>query len=741
MITAPKNISVQSFGVQDSVSFGIKEDGLAHVFGILRNQLYSDKILAVIREYSCNAVDANVENGNEKRPIRVTLPNMLDKTFKVRDFGRGLTDGDIHEIYAFYGESTKRSSNKFIGQLGLGSKAAFAYGDNFVINSFVDGKKTTYNAFIDATQIGKISKLAVEKTSEENGVEIIVSVNTGDINSFVTKTKEFFSYFKIKPVFEGATILFEDATCDSVFVRLSGLGVPCNIGGPGGGIGGDSWKLTSNKPVAVMGNVGYRINYSSVVRDNLSAEEHLFFNYIRGEDGIDLLFEIGDLEVAANREELQYTKKTIDAIFEKGAKFATEFKEGLIKCLYAQETLVQAKKFYSDSNHWSWGLRKFIADAMSVSKYKGQIINTSRISFHGVDLEKDEVSIHCYSFHRKNNRADNEGQLYIDCADILVVNDLGNKNHLGLRLRHFSKGKQVFVFNYADEQKLNNFLKREKIEKSDVIMASTLPLPEGVGSQARGTRFATTRVRKATSTVCAFNDGLNTNNSPSWRNSRHSYWDAAEINWLRPAVYVNIIKGSPICSFQSDSGLSFGESPVRGNQDLRFFLQAAKEAGCDIPILYGIKKEKMPKALKSPALVPFTKFVKDFLELPKNKGKVQLYIDYIKIKQGFPFIDNSTIKSDAIVDKDSILLKLLEVIKTAKASEKINKGLFELVCKLTTRNDANASKECLGLMTRVDEAYPLLAMLHSVHGYCHVQTATIHYINGMDLARSQVVGS
>ena len=159
MITAPKNISVQSFGVQDSVSFGIKEDGLAHVFGILRNQLYSDKILAVIREYSCNAVDANVENGNEKRPIRVTLPNMLDKTFKVRDFGRGLTDGDIHEIYAFYGESTKRSSNKFIGQLGLGSKAAFAYGDNFVINSFVDGKKTTYNAFIDATQIGKISKL------------------------------------------------------------------------------------------------------------------------------------------------------------------------------------------------------------------------------------------------------------------------------------------------------------------------------------------------------------------------------------------------------------------------------------------------------------------------------------------------------------------------------------------------------------------------------------------------------
>ena len=60
----------------DSVSFGIKREGLAHIFNVLRNQLYSDQVGAVIREYSANAIDAQVESGNQKRPIEVTLPNL-----------------------------------------------------------------------------------------------------------------------------------------------------------------------------------------------------------------------------------------------------------------------------------------------------------------------------------------------------------------------------------------------------------------------------------------------------------------------------------------------------------------------------------------------------------------------------------------------------------------------------------------------------------------------------------------
>ena len=178
------SVSVASHGIQDTVTFGIKESGMAHIMGVLRNQLYSDKVLAVVREYTCNAVDANVEAGRGDSPITVTLPNRMNPYFKVRDDGLGLTKEDISDIYAFYGESTKRNSNDQIGMLGIGSKAAFAYGDNFVINSYVDGRKVMYNAYIDESQRGQISSLGEEDTSEPDGVEIVVPVRADDYQEF-----------------------------------------------------------------------------------------------------------------------------------------------------------------------------------------------------------------------------------------------------------------------------------------------------------------------------------------------------------------------------------------------------------------------------------------------------------------------------------------------------------------------------------------------------------------------------
>ena len=133
MITKQNQTKLEQSQDFKSYAFGIKKEGISHIFNVLRNQLYSDKILAVIREYSCNAVDAHTEVGKNEEPIVVTLPNKLLLEFKVRDFGRGLTETEIGEIYAMYGESTKRGTNEQIGQLGLGCKSAFAYGDNFII--------------------------------------------------------------------------------------------------------------------------------------------------------------------------------------------------------------------------------------------------------------------------------------------------------------------------------------------------------------------------------------------------------------------------------------------------------------------------------------------------------------------------------------------------------------------------------------------------------------------------------
>ena len=50
-----KPINVVESDSFESVSFGIKQSGLPYIFNILRNQLYSNKPLAVLREVSCNA--------------------------------------------------------------------------------------------------------------------------------------------------------------------------------------------------------------------------------------------------------------------------------------------------------------------------------------------------------------------------------------------------------------------------------------------------------------------------------------------------------------------------------------------------------------------------------------------------------------------------------------------------------------------------------------------------------------
>ena len=341
MQIAPKNEnSVLLSDNFKSVSFGIKQDGLAHIFGVLRNQLYSDKILAVVREYSANAVDANVEAGKEDQAIVVTVPNAFDPTFRVRDFGNGLNEEEIRDIYANYGESTKRKSNKLIGQLGLGSKSAFAYGDNFVIDSYVDGKKSTYNAYIDPSQIGMIAKMNEEETSEPNGVEICIPVKYADIYGFTDKIKNFFKFWSSK-------------------VEVRGIDVS-EISLGNATIEGTNWKYFSHKQysstsfasVVVMGNVAYPFN-SSI----MSQEVKELFSEKVGKDcyapslAYNFIFyvDIGTVEVSASREDLQYTDFTKKNLVKLLDNFFSELVEKINGKIENAANIFEAKRLFQET--------------------------------------------------------------------------------------------------------------------------------------------------------------------------------------------------------------------------------------------------------------------------------------------------------------------------------------------------------------------------------------------------------
>jgi hypothetical protein len=422
MITKKSDLTLEQSQEFTSYSFGIKESGLPHIFNVLRNQLYSDKVLAVIREYSCNAVDAHVEIGNGDEPIEITLPNPLSLEFKVRDYGRGLSENEIGEVYAMYGESTKRGTNEQIGQLGLGCKSAFAYGDNFIINSYFNGNKTSYNAFIDPSQIGRISKLSQEKSKEKSGIEIVIPVKKDDCEEFFQKAVDLFAYFKVKPNVKGVDL--EDYNA--------------KVGKGGILVEGEGWKVfRQGEAVAVMGNIAYPIDqYTLQVTkngygaedDNESARSSLI------DTSIQLDFDIGDLEISASREALQYTESTKKNILKKLDEIIKQIPTAVGKRFDECKTLWEAKSFYGETFKYG-GVGYSLSDIVSKAGvvWNGIKLDDTDFSFQGFK-EGEEVDVFHYNKPRygrsKRIKGEKLKNIIANTEDTMVIQD-DRSSHIG----------------------------------------------------------------------------------------------------------------------------------------------------------------------------------------------------------------------------------------------------------------------------------------------------------------------
>jgi hypothetical protein len=406
--------SLNSAGIKSAVSFGIKDTGLAHIFNVLRNQLYTDKIGAVVREYSANAYDANVEAGKPNCPITITMPSKLSKVFKIRDFGRGLSEQDIQEIYCFYGESTKRQSNAFIGQLGLGSKSAFAYGDNFVINSFTDGKVRSYNAFIDPSGIGQIALLSTQDTTDENGVEIVIPVKGEDANYFTGAVKRYLRFFKVRPNIVG----MDKGEYDKVFAK------PISVGA--------GWAFYDNRedhrPMAVMGNIAYPIDRSAlkfISGNDADTQISYLFN-----SAIVIDFNIGDLDVAASREGLQYTDRTIANIKSKAGEIIKTLVTDIQKQITQNaKSEYAAKKFMSEMDNLVSGFH-YIRQIVKRITFNGKIVTSDNVDTTRKSADRS-LRFHVMRYRKNwngNVQTTNLNEFGARHDIQLVFNDLGHYN-------------------------------------------------------------------------------------------------------------------------------------------------------------------------------------------------------------------------------------------------------------------------------------------------------------------------
>lgn len=267
----------------------------AQMFEMLSSRIYTDPILAVVRELSCNAYDSHVDAGRKDVPFEIHLPNKLEPWFSVRDYGVGLTDEDVRNLYMTYGRSTKRNSNDVIGAFGIGSKSPFAYGDSFQAISVHGGQRCHYNVFKNEDNIPAIALMHKEATDEHNGFEVRVTVRDYDFSTFADKVATALRFFETKPKVVGAVGFHFDKT-DATLVAE----------GPNFTVSETSNSWSRGEFVAVQGNVPYIVDIDQVESHLNAGAAYLLrkFNMVG-------FFKIGDLEVAGNREEVQYNDRTI----------------------------------------------------------------------------------------------------------------------------------------------------------------------------------------------------------------------------------------------------------------------------------------------------------------------------------------------------------------------------------------------------------------------------------------------
>ena len=299
--------SVVSTGVLAEGTFGVSTANLAFVLRILRDQMYTNKVLAVLREYSTNAWDEHKEAGISDKPFKVTLPTVWDSALIIRDYGRGLREGapneeedviealgpSVFSTYIKYGASSKRTSNEAHGMLGLGSKSAFAYNDTFTVTSFHGGTKKVYVAVLDATDVGKLSKLH-EGTTEETGVEIRIPVNPIHVSDFTREAKSLFTFFTPRPDI--------NINLDPLPKEMTEMGTISRT------VLGSLGRWT-----AVMGCVPYKLTFEQLSDQLATRGLNKIANSLFGV----LRFKIGEVDISPSRETLEFTDRTKNAVVDR----------------------------------------------------------------------------------------------------------------------------------------------------------------------------------------------------------------------------------------------------------------------------------------------------------------------------------------------------------------------------------------------------------------------------------------
>ena len=259
---------------------------IAFIVDMFADKVYSHKERAIIRELSCNAHDSQVMAGTTHIPFEVHLPTQLEPYFSIRDYGTGLTDDEVRNIFAGIGISTKRDSNEVIGCFGIGSLSPYSMTDSFTVESYLDGTCRTYTCYRDEDRKPVVSLISESGWGGENGLKVTLTVQ-GKVHEFSEEAANVFRFWEgtVPDINDKSVVRTIEETRDDYAFKGEDFGLTASWG----------------SMYALMGNIAYKIPDEL---DDFNTKGYL-------------KFDLGELSFDTARENLAMDDKTKQAIKDK----------------------------------------------------------------------------------------------------------------------------------------------------------------------------------------------------------------------------------------------------------------------------------------------------------------------------------------------------------------------------------------------------------------------------------------
>lgn len=509
---------IESSEVFDTHKFTIA--ATTHAFRVLCDSLYSNKIKAVIRELSSNAYDAHVYVNKENLPFIIHLPSKFEPNFSVRDFGNGMSDEEILELYTSYFSSGdyKRCSNEFIGSYGLGSKSPFAVTNSFNVTSFQNGVKRLYTCFINDKGIPTVTRLGEfpYEGDDQDGLLVEFAVKEDDIDTYADETADLFTHFTVKPTIIG----FKNFYFNVVDYEI---------------VGKTNWAVRDhhNGICAIIGGISYPIDKHNII--DLSDDHLELFN-----SPLDLTFSIGELSITPSREQLSYDNKTIQCIKNRLDAIISEVQLLVEEKIASAHSLWRAQCLYNDIFHNNVTHFNKLVCSIKIAGVKWHDQPLISLNVKPCDLEPTKIiSIYScsgrysYRTHSHTQRIKTElcpYEITSKSTTCLLINDLETgANKAARRLVENGEYKKVYIITFQDKQGETTFREKVGVIEDDLVRLSSIP------RQPRKPRESGFSYAKKSKVLL-----LQKSNS----NAAYTYWKETSIGELdnTPTCYVELYR-------------------------------------------------------------------------------------------------------------------------------------------------------------------------------------------------------